>query len=124
MQIGDSDNSTTSDDNNNNIKLYYNINKKILLTTMSIEYNIPISCTSSFSVIKKFNQKYKGIILKLGKYELTKEYNYYFNLSCFGNYPLEKEYLIYGGKFEINDIIFNNKTHFHDYVHLNYINIL
>ena len=61
---------------------------------MSIEYNIPISCTSSFSVIKKFNQKYKGIILKLDEYELTKEFNYYFNLSCFSN-------LIYGGTREI-----------------------
>merc|ERR1712228_186893 len=95
-------------------RLYYNINRRISRSHMSIEWNIPISTTSKYSLMSKINQKYEGIILRLGKYEANKEYNYCLNMSFFSNYPMEFEHLIYGGKYEIFDVIYNNATHYND----------
>jgi len=99
---------------NGDERLYYNVNKRVSFNVMSVEFNRPISCTSSFLVARKFHAKYGGIMLRLGKFEASKEYNFSLNLAFWSAYPLQHEFLIYGGKFEINDIIYSNQTHYND----------
>jgi len=102
-------------------RFYYNLTRRVSLRYLSLERNIPISTTSSFAVSRRFHQQKhrsqgtsNGMILRLGKFQSAKEYNYVLPLSNYSNYPMEREQLIYGGKFEINDIIYDNKLHHGD----------
>merc|ERR1719216_245140 len=54
------------------------------------------------------------MILRLGKFQTAKEYNYVIRTQLFSNMPMESEAIIYGGKFEVNDIIYRNALHHGD----------
>merc|ERR1712079_533955 len=96
----------------NEDRLYYNLTRRLPLRFLSMERNVPISTTSSFQIARRFHQQRnrgqragKGMILRLGKFQNAKEYNYVIRTQLFSNMPMENEAIVYGGKFEINDII-------------------
>lgn len=89
--------------------LYHHIQCKLTFNTLQCQFNAPTSTTSKYIIAKSVKHGKKGICLKLEGTE--KALNCYFDVSNVSNYPNERECMIFGDKFEINDLIIHGMSH-------------
>lgn len=92
--------------------LYHHIHCKLTFNSLQAQFNLPTSTTSKYIIAKSLKQNKNGICLKLMGSEKTM--NRYFNVSNLSDFPNEDECIVYGDKFEINDIVMNGLSHFEE----------